>query len=684
MSPSPDTQDSNRSNSIMASSGAPQQLVAQRAFADTSMRGGKEDDATTSNPYLAGLSKKARGLKKKMEKIKKTEALSASGKHLNEEQLKLLETKPLLEFALSEHERVKAAMEAVAKDEEEREAAEKAKLLLAPPPPPPPTGLSIAAAPEPEHPPAALSIPAPAPEGGGPQDQQPAAEVAAATESVGVSTDPLATEEAEVQTDVSGPPPRPGLDPREVSEAVAVAATLAAQEKENAAQEAEERGIAKGRKEAASGLSKVLRLLHVASRFEAKGERLPTAVDFFSKVLLGKTMPPDEADFDDCLGQSVERASLYLDPSNGSKEVAPGVSYATLDDMVSTLRSQIIAGPAAAAEGDSAAFNFFGEPSSGGGSSSKAEADGAATGTTPREAPPPPAPQPSNGNGNVSSFQPPAASARGGEELSGYQQQQQRPPKSPATSARNPTNQQQPQLQQQQEKLGIPMSGQVGPLGPPAAPPAVGIDVTPPPARSSPSLGHRGGGSQAPAEDLGLGSPTTGQLGRQASQMEEGILPPVASNQPSHLQQASPQQQQHQVDQTAFPKRERRPRSQSSSRGLAPSAGGIPPPSSTGNHATSQQPRHRHSELGSPPLRHLQQQQLLRSPFPQQPTPPLTPVQMGMGHGLGLSAAAPVPSPSPPGPNLPGPSRGSPNLTYGNNGGGWGGYAQPPPPPLQQ
>ncbi|CAN0268411.1 unnamed protein product, partial [Ectocarpus sp. 13 AM-2016] len=374
MSPSPDTQDSNRSNSIMASSGAPQQLVAQRAFADTGMRGGKEDDATTSNPYLAGLSKKARGLKKKMEKIKKTEALSASGKHLNEEQLKLLETKPLLEFALSEHERVKAAMEAVAKDVEEREAAEKAKLLLAPPPPPPPpTGLSIAAAPEPEQPPAALSIPAPTPQGGGPQDQQPAAEVEVETASVGVSTDPLDTEEAEVQTDVSGPPPRPGLDPREVSEAVAVAATLAAQEKEKAAQEAEERGISKGRKEAATGLSKVLCLLHVASRFEAKGERLPTAVDFFSKVLLGKTMPPDEADFDDCLGQSVERASLYLDPSNGSKEVAPGVSYATLDDMVSTLRSQIIAGPAATAEGDSAAFNFFGEPSSGGGSTSKAE-----------------------------------------------------------------------------------------------------------------------------------------------------------------------------------------------------------------------------------------------------------------------------------------------------------------------
>lgn len=232
--------------------------------------------------------------------------------HLNEEQLKLLETKPLLEVALAEHERVRIAMEGVAK-EVEREAAEQAK-LAPPPPPPPPTmpGLSIppADASETEQPPpakASLSIPADDPgvsttveekenaqqgsDDSLPHEQQldaevevAAVEVSVSSESVGVSTDPVTTEEAEAQTDVSGPPPPPGLDPRTVSEAVAVAATLASQEKDSAVQEAEERGVVKGRAAAAAGLSKVLRLLHVASRFEAKGERLPTAVDFFSKV----------------------------------------------------------------------------------------------------------------------------------------------------------------------------------------------------------------------------------------------------------------------------------------------------------------------------------------------------------------------------------------------------------------
>ena len=225
---------------------------------------------------------------------------------LNDEQLKLLETKPLLEVALAEHERVRVAMEIVAKELEQREAAERAKLAPRTPP------LSISAAPEPGEQSAAaaasadsLSIPAPADsdrEGGGEalpqeseegQQQQQAAvaektaveEVPVETESIGVSTEPpAATEEAEVQTDVSGPPPPPGLDPRTVSEAVAMAATLASQEKDKAAREAEKRGVEKGRAEVAAGLSKVLRLLHVASRFEAKGQRLPSAVDFFSKV----------------------------------------------------------------------------------------------------------------------------------------------------------------------------------------------------------------------------------------------------------------------------------------------------------------------------------------------------------------------------------------------------------------
>lgn len=77
MSPSPDTQDSNSSSSVvMASSGTPpHQVLAQKDAMARGMVG-----EVVENPYLAGLSKKTRGLKKKMDKIKRTEALSASGK----------------------------------------------------------------------------------------------------------------------------------------------------------------------------------------------------------------------------------------------------------------------------------------------------------------------------------------------------------------------------------------------------------------------------------------------------------------------------------------------------------------------------------------------------------------------------------------------------------------------------
>lgn len=76
MSPSPDTQDSNSSTSVvMASSGAPPQLAQKDAIIVAPGMAGEVE-----NPYLAGLSKKTRGLKKKMDKIKRTEALSASGK----------------------------------------------------------------------------------------------------------------------------------------------------------------------------------------------------------------------------------------------------------------------------------------------------------------------------------------------------------------------------------------------------------------------------------------------------------------------------------------------------------------------------------------------------------------------------------------------------------------------------
>lgn len=79
MSPSPDTHDSNSSSSVvMASPGATQHQVPQQKHPEA--RGGVVAEQAEENLYLAGLTKKARGLKKKMDKIKRTEALSASGK----------------------------------------------------------------------------------------------------------------------------------------------------------------------------------------------------------------------------------------------------------------------------------------------------------------------------------------------------------------------------------------------------------------------------------------------------------------------------------------------------------------------------------------------------------------------------------------------------------------------------
>lgn len=82
MSPRPDTHDSNSSTSVVVAAPSPQK-PAERVVAGAMAR----DAAVAAvvvvaveNPYLAGLGKKTRGLKKKLEKIKKTESLSASGK----------------------------------------------------------------------------------------------------------------------------------------------------------------------------------------------------------------------------------------------------------------------------------------------------------------------------------------------------------------------------------------------------------------------------------------------------------------------------------------------------------------------------------------------------------------------------------------------------------------------------
>lgn len=84
MSPRPDTHDSNSSTSVVVAAPSPQK-AAERVVAGVAMGGDSAVAAAVvvvavENPYLAGLGKKTRGLKKKLEKIKKTESLSASGK----------------------------------------------------------------------------------------------------------------------------------------------------------------------------------------------------------------------------------------------------------------------------------------------------------------------------------------------------------------------------------------------------------------------------------------------------------------------------------------------------------------------------------------------------------------------------------------------------------------------------
>lgn len=66
-------------------------------------------------------------------------------------------------------------------------------------------------------------------------------------------------------------------------------------------------------------------------------------IDGGLQVLPGQTVPLDEADLDDRLEQSVERAMMYLNPSESSEKVAPGITFETLDQMVASLLKDIIA-----------------------------------------------------------------------------------------------------------------------------------------------------------------------------------------------------------------------------------------------------------------------------------------------------------------------------------------------------
>lgn len=71
MVPSPDTRDTSSTVVMSGSHG-------EAAVKDQGETG--DDRVMADNPYLSGLSKKTRGLRKKLEKIRKTESLSAAGK----------------------------------------------------------------------------------------------------------------------------------------------------------------------------------------------------------------------------------------------------------------------------------------------------------------------------------------------------------------------------------------------------------------------------------------------------------------------------------------------------------------------------------------------------------------------------------------------------------------------------
>lgn len=198
--------------------------------------------------------------------------------HLNVDQLKLLERGPFVEAGLVEHARTQSAIEAVAFDLEGKDL-EEAKLGSSP---------SAAAT-------TTLSFDSiQAFKGDANNDiSTPSTDVDApsidpseqsTTASVGVATDPIPSEHAFAQTDLSGPPPPRGLDPAKASIAMAKAAMYVAKEKDEAAA----RGLAAGRAEVKTGLTKILGLLHATAWCNAKGKSLPTAIDFFSKVGVGK------------------------------------------------------------------------------------------------------------------------------------------------------------------------------------------------------------------------------------------------------------------------------------------------------------------------------------------------------------------------------------------------------------
>ncbi|GLD99764.1 hypothetical protein PINS_up008492 [Pythium insidiosum] len=85
----------------------------------------------------------------------------------------------------------------------------------------------------------------------------------------------------------------------------------------------------------------LLRTLHAVTLHQALGKDVPMVLDYFSKVLLGKTRPPAEVSFEDNLAESMEEAKRYLSCSD--KVMACDTTYRDLRAVIDALSASLSA-----------------------------------------------------------------------------------------------------------------------------------------------------------------------------------------------------------------------------------------------------------------------------------------------------------------------------------------------------
>ncbi|TMW61976.1 hypothetical protein Poli38472_009469 [Pythium oligandrum] len=86
-------------------------------------------------------------------------------------------------------------------------------------------------------------------------------------------------------------------------------------------------------------VEELLKTLHAVTLHQALGKEIPMVLDYFSKVLLGKTRLPVEVAFEENLAESLEEAKRYLEPSD--KVVACDMSYRDLRAIVDQLAAPL-------------------------------------------------------------------------------------------------------------------------------------------------------------------------------------------------------------------------------------------------------------------------------------------------------------------------------------------------------